>query len=75
MKRKKFVKLLIAEGLERNAAQQLAALAQRHRIPYFKALGDFLLLLACWEYNRAQDRMELTICPERNAWLEVLAGE
>ena len=75
MKHRKFVKHLMGEGLERNLAQRLAIMAQRHRIPYFKALGDFLLLLACWEYNRAQDRMELTICPERNAWLEVLAGE
>lgn len=75
MKHRIFVKQLMAAGMERNTAQRLAVMAQRHRIPYFKALGDFLTLLSCWEYNRAQDRMELTICPERNAWLEVLACE
>ena len=75
MKHRKFVKQLMAEGLERNAAEEMAVYAQRHRIPYFKALGDFLTLLACWEYNLKQDRMELAVCPERNAWLEVLAGE
>lgn len=75
MKHRKFVKHLMAEGLDRNAAEEMARHAQRHRIPYFKALGDFLTLLACWEYNLRQERMELAICPERNAWLEVLAGE
>lgn len=75
MKHRKFVKHLMAEGLERNVAQRLAQIARLHRIPYMRALGDFLTLLACWEYNRAQDRMELAICPTRNAWLEVLASE
>lgn len=75
MKHRKFVKHLMAEGLDRNAAEEMARHAQRHRIPYFKALGDFLTLLACWEYNLRQERMELAICPERNAWLEVLASE
>lgn len=72
MKKKRFIKLLMAEGLDRNPAEEMARHAQRHRIPYFKALGDFLTLLGCWQYNRTTERMELAVCPERNAWLEVL---
>lgn len=75
MKRKRFIKLLMEQGMERNAAHRLAEMAQRHRIPYFKALGDFTTLLACWEYNRTLDCIEQAIFPDRNAWLEVLAGE
>lgn len=75
MKKKRFIKLLMAEGLDRNPAQEMARHCQRYRIPYFKGLGDYLTLLACWKYNTANGCMEPAVYPERNAWLEVLACE
>lgn len=72
MKKKRFIKLLIAHGLSPYAAQDLAKKAQQHRIPYFKALGDYLTWWWVWSCNIV--RPQLGVNPD-NAWLEVLAGE
>lgn len=45
MTRKKFIKMLQARGIGRDAARAAAWLAQHDRVPYFKALGDFLTML------------------------------
>lgn len=42
MKRKTFIKQLMAVGMSRNTANQAASMAREKRTPYFKALGDWL---------------------------------
>lgn len=74
MSRKRFVKMLMARRLSRNVAEALATKARLHGIPYFKALGDFLVL--CWirTHNALYDT-EIWQTAEDNAWVEVLANE
>lgn len=42
MKRKIFIKQIMAVGIPRNIAASVAVLAQAKRMPYFKALGLYL---------------------------------
>lgn len=42
MKRKTFVKQLMAVGISRDAANQAAGMAREKGTPYFKALGEWL---------------------------------
>lgn len=46
MKRKKFVKQLISQGLDRNGAECCAAYCQVHREPYTDGLARFQRILA-----------------------------
>lgn len=43
MKRKKFIKMIMARGWGRNGGNAAAYLAERAAVPYFVALGDLLL--------------------------------
>lgn len=43
MKRKQFIKQLMAAGMSRNNAAECATLAQEAERPYFKVLGDLLI--------------------------------
>ena len=71
MTRKKFIKMLIWYGLEPRAARKLAKLAQQHRIPYFKALGDYMVWFWVWTQNLFHRDPVLGVNPD-NAWLGVL---
>lgn len=42
MKRKKFIKQIMGEGIQRNRAAQVAAITRRKGMPYYKGLGLFL---------------------------------
>ena len=50
MKRKTFIKQLMAVGINRDAANQAADEARKKGTPYFKALGEWLNFWAiyCW---------------------------
>lgn len=53
MKRKKFIKMLMAHGIGRDAASAAAWLAANDlRVSYHRALGDFLTMLGiCRAYH------------------------
>ena len=50
MKRKTFIKQLMAVGIGRDAANQAADMAREKGTPYFKALGEWLIFwgIYCW---------------------------
>lgn len=74
MKKKRFIKLLMAHRVPRNLANQLAERAQALGVSYFKALGDFLTLASVRVINYWEGRV-VWQAPATNCWLEVLAGE
>lgn len=74
MTRKRFVKLLMWYGLSPYAAQDLAKEAQQRRVPYFKALGDFMTWWWVRSCNLLKPRPVLGVNPD-NCWLEVLSHE
>lgn len=43
MTKKRFIKLLMSKGIQRNEAQKIAARYNLRNIPYEKAYSDFLL--------------------------------
>ena len=43
MSKKRFIKLLMSKGIQRNEAQEIAARYNSRNIPYEKAYTDFLL--------------------------------
>ena len=57
MTRKKFVKMLMANGTSRAAANQAASMAREMQIPYFKALGNWLNFFGLFDW--AVKRMTL----------------
>lgn len=65
MTRKRFIKLLMSKGIQRNAAQEIAARYNSRNIPYAKAYKIFLIsdsakkgvaALAGWFKNFATER-------------------
>lgn len=68
MKRKKFIKMLQACGLDRNAAQRMAGYVQRFRWPYFKALGDFFTGADILRVNVEAGRCIVAAAPGTNLW-------
>lgn len=77
MKRKTFVKQLMAVGISRDAANQAARMAREKGTPYFKALGEWLnfwgvmlwatknMVLNCLLYGHAEMPAfaHLNFCP------------
>ena len=42
MKRKQFIKQLMGNGIQRNRADQVAAVSRARSLPYVKGLGQYL---------------------------------
>ena len=72
MTRKRFIKLLMARHLHRNAANTLAEMAREQGASYFKALGDFLTLCQIRAYNTWEDRVLVWQTAATNVWVGVL---
>lgn len=70
MKKKRFIKLLMAHRVPRNLANQLAERTQDLGVGYFKALGDFLTLCSIRSINYFEGRV-VWQAPAGNCWLEV----
>lgn len=68
MTRKKFIKMLAANGVGRNQAAALAKITQQIGVPYFKALGDFLTLCHLRRINLMEGRLVLWQAPGTNCW-------
>lgn len=73
MKKKRFIKLLMAYRVPRNLANRLAELTQDMGVGYFKALGDFLTLASVRVINYWEGRVVWQA--PTNCWLEVLDHE
>lgn len=61
MTRKRFVKLLMAEGTPRNRAQSIARLYNRGKIPYERAYKNYVLtrgVIKAFEGVRAEARRQ-----------------
>lgn len=71
MTRKKFIKLLMWQRLDRNTASRMADRARFFGIPYTKALGDFLTLVQLRVYNALYDGTVWQPATA-NAWVGVL---
>lgn len=67
MTRKRFIKLLMAAGIGKTAAQAAAWLAEHDRVPYSKALGDFMTMLGLC---RAKHITRATWTQPANYWLK-----
>lgn len=74
MTRKKFIKLLMWRRVDRNTANRLAQRARFYGIPYSKALGDFLTLVALRVYNTWEGEALVWHPADANAWVEVLTA-
>lgn len=65
MTRKRFIKLLMAAGICKTAAQAAAFLARHDGVPYSKALGDFMTMLGLC---RAHHITGCTVSQPTNCW-------